>query len=65
MNSHARSPEEEIEILKIELEFYNGTHYIKPAIDMAMRNFGRRLFRAGFASGFLTALSGAILYYFI
>lgn len=60
-----RSPEEQLEILQVELEFYNGTHYIKPAIDMAMRSFGRKMLRAGFAAGFITALCGAILYYFI
>lgn len=60
-----RSPEEQLEILAMEMEFYNGTHFVKPAIDLAMRHFGRRMFRYGFLSGFLTALSGAILYYFI
>jgi len=39
------------------------TNSIKPEIDEAAVKFGKKVFKLGFAYGFVTALTGAVLFF--
>ena len=39
------------------------TNSIKPEIDEAAVKFGKKVFKLGFACGFVTALTGAVLFF--
>ena len=39
------------------------TNSIKPEIDEAAVKFGKKVFKLGFAHGFVTALTGAVLFF--